>query len=261
MENFSFEEKKLAGFRKILQNSCFFFPKIDSTNGWLIAKQEKLEQGAIISTDFQTLGKGRLGRSWQAKSGLSLMFSVLYRPLNGFPTQFVSLSAAVAICDAFYHLGIQNISLKWPNDILYGQKKIGGILCEVFSDFLVIGIGINNLQESADFPEYLQKQASSLRIATGKKWSSFLLLERCTLQLDQVLQLLERKEPQEILKAWEGYCSPYKNITYTNPKTKEKRAGVIKGLNRENGNLLVLCENQKIENLSAGEITIQEFYQ
>ena len=256
---FTYQKKELAGERKILQNCCFHFAKIDSTNDWLIQQEKKLPNGAIASCDFQQQGKGRWGKTWQAKNASSALFSSLYRPKKKFPTHLITLAVGVAICECFEQLGINNASLKWPNDVLIAEKKIAGVLCERFSNFLVIGIGINSLQKISDFSLEIVNKASSVFIASRKKINPFKILTVCSLKVDKILQNLEIGETIKVLKKWEYYCTSYKNISYQDPKTKKMLLAKIQGLDYTTGELVVKTNTGKINNLSAGEISIEKF--
>lgn len=255
---FVYQKKKLTGKKKIIQNFCYHFAYIDSTNDWIIKQEKDLPQGAIVSTDFQYKGKGRWGRNWQTKSGLSALFSVLYRYQKKFPVNLISLCVGVAICESLQKLGVKNTYLKWPNDILIEKKKVAGVLCERFPNFLVIGIGINNLQKQADFSVEIANKACSLFLATNKTIKLLKIIEICSLELDATLQSLVAKKSTSILQKWENYCSPEKNITYKEQKTNEVFFAKILGLDYDNGNLIVKNENGKINSLSAGSITIQK---
>lgn len=105
--------------------------------------------GKVLAAEFQTAGRGRMGRSWHSGLGNSLTFSLLWRfdcGLNALTG--LSLAAGVAIVRALRRLDAQGIRLKWPNDILTAQGKLGGVLIEAQGDMLgpsavVIGIGLN----------------------------------------------------------------------------------------------------------------------
>ena len=260
MKELSFEKKWLTGKRKILQNYVLHCSRIDSTNNWLACHaQDNCLQGSIISTEFQTQGKGRLGKKWQAKKGLSTMFSVLYRPPENFPLHLISLGVGVAICEALRNWEIAGITLKWPNDILLDKKKIGGILCESFPKGVVIGVGINVNQKITDFPKEIQAKASSLFLALGNSINNFLVLEVCTLILDKILLALEAGHTKAVLAQWESYSSSYKNIFYTNQQTGQTQAGRIQGIDYQTGNLLVKKADNQIESLFHGSISIKNF--
>jgi len=125
------------------------FSSIDSTNNYLKENYESLDNLTFASTDYQSGGKGRNGRKWFSPSGENLLFSVLVKDLSNIDDpSLYSVFASVCVAKTLEELGLNNISIKWPNDIYVSGKKICGILSEgKFVDnklaYVVIGIGLN----------------------------------------------------------------------------------------------------------------------
>ena len=122
-------------------------------------------EGMAVTALRQTAGRGRQGRVWESPEG-NLYCSALLRPKN-MPAVagFYSFVAALAVRDAVSaFLPKIAVSLKWPNDVLAGDRKISGILLEITDDALIVGIGIN----VAHFPENTLYPATSLRAEGGK---------------------------------------------------------------------------------------------
>lgn len=138
-----------------------------STNRDLLEKAQGLPEFYVLATDFQTAGRGRMERSWEAKPGSSVMASVLLRPnfAESSGIGWLSLLAALAISQAIDELGAKT-SIKWPNDVLVGDKKVSGILAEASADLsaVVIGFGVNINQTAGELPV---ETATSLLIETG----------------------------------------------------------------------------------------------
>lgn len=126
--------------------------------------------GAVVVADAQERGRGRLGRRWHSPAGESLYFSVVLRPaLEPARVPPVTLAAGVAVAETLESHGAAP-SLKWPNDVLAGGKKIAGILAEMASvkdrvEHLVVGIGVN--LNALEFPVELAAIATSLRRERG----------------------------------------------------------------------------------------------
>ncbi|HVC50016.1 MAG TPA: biotin--[acetyl-CoA-carboxylase] ligase [Burkholderiales bacterium] len=122
---------------------------LESTNITLASMAGDLEKGTAIAAEIQTAGRGRLGRVWLAAPGLSLTFSMLWRFESGIAALGgLSLAVGLACATALRELGCMNINLKWPNDLVCGNEKLGGILIETHGDLqgpidAIIGIGIN----------------------------------------------------------------------------------------------------------------------
>ena len=140
---------------------------IDSTNRFLkaLSAQESRENFTVVSTESQTQGKGQRGSGWSSEKGKNLTFSVLYNQKAEQLTSLFTLNILVAlsVLEALKTFSNLNFSIKWPNDILSENKKIGGILIEnTFKNFgevqSIIGIGLNiNQSQFENLP-----QASSL---------------------------------------------------------------------------------------------------
>ena len=139
-----------------------------STNDELRAlAQAGNPSGLVLLALRQTAGRGRRGAAWFAPPGDSLAFSVLLRPEQ--PKAIwprLALCAGLAVAEAMDGFGAE-ASVKWPNDVWHGRRKLAGILIEAGSDFVIIGIGLN--VNSAAFPSEIAGIATSLRLATGRE--------------------------------------------------------------------------------------------
>lgn len=151
--------QEAAGFQYLEQTG--------STNRDLLLRAEGLPEFYVLATDFQTAGKGRMDRSWEASPGSSVMASVLLRPRfsESSGIGWLSLMTALAISQALESLG-KDSKIKWPNDVLIENKKVSGILAEASADLscVVVGFGINVNQTSAQLPV---ETATSLLVETG----------------------------------------------------------------------------------------------
>ena len=145
-----------------------YLEQTGSTNRDLLAKAEGLPEFYVLTTDFQTAGKGRMDRSWEASPGSSVMASVLLRPsfTESSGIGWLSLMTALAISQAISDLG-SSPKIKWPNDVLVADKKVSGILAEASADLscVVVGFGINVNQTKAQLPV---ETATSLFVETGR---------------------------------------------------------------------------------------------
>lgn len=123
------------------------FDEIDSTNTYVAAQaREGASEGLVARADFQTAGRGRLDRSWEAPRGVSLLTSILLRPsVPADRRHLVSSAVALSARTALVRLVGLQPGLKWPNDLIVGDRKLGGLLAEVIDDGagFVVGIGIN----------------------------------------------------------------------------------------------------------------------
>ena len=154
---------------------------------------------AVVVADHQSSGQGTRGRSWEDPAGMSLLGSWLFRPAPAEPGLF-ALLAGVAVARALARLGMRDASLKWPNDVEAGHKKVAGALAHATTDgeggSLVLGIGVNVHQRLDDFSPQLRAIATSLALAghTVDRLSLFVDLTR---ELDRVATPGERREALE----------------------------------------------------------------
>jgi BirA family transcriptional regulator, biotin operon repressor / biotin---[acetyl-CoA-carboxylase] ligase len=156
-----------------LGKNYFYHHEASSSNQ--LAKslaQDGAPEGTIVAADSQTVGRGRMGRSWVSPPGVNLYFSFILRPgLPAIRVPQLTLLVAVAIHRALAPLlpGLQP-KVKWPNDILLNGRKVCGVLCEMQSEpdlthFVIVGVGIN-VNQSVFSPE-LQHLATSLACEAG----------------------------------------------------------------------------------------------
>ena len=121
----------------------------ESTNTALARQAEAdAPHGTVLLAEWQTAGRGRFDRRWSSAPGAGLTFSVLWRFDKGTPLAGLSLVVGLAIADALRVLGLREVRLKWPNDVLVRRRKLAGVLTEIRGDMLgpcaaVIGIGLN----------------------------------------------------------------------------------------------------------------------
>ena len=144
-------------------------------------------EGALVTAEEQTAGRGRLGRRWLAPTGTSLLCSLQLRPPVS-PERLPELTgvAARACADAIAVLTGLEPELKFPNDVLLGSRKVAGVLAEAREERVVLGMGINVNVPADALPADVDRPATSLLVETGSE------LDRAEL-LAEVLERLERR--------------------------------------------------------------------
>jgi BirA family biotin operon repressor/biotin-[acetyl-CoA-carboxylase] ligase len=188
----------------VLKPKVLRFESLPSTNTALARlASEGAAEGVSIVADEQTAGRGRLQRAWSSPKGAGLYFSILLRPAipqNYWP--LITFMAALAVGDALREAAGVQTDIKWPNDILSGERKICGILSEAIETpagrAVIVGIGIN-LTPSA-FPE-----ATSVAEATGVKPDREAILAALLSALTRWYSLLNERE--KIVAAWSSRSS------------------------------------------------------
>ena len=239
-----------------------FARKTDSTNLWIkrLAK-EGAPEGTLALAEFQSAGRGRLGRSWEVPEGTSVMMSILLRPK--FEPQYapmLTLVMGMAVAKAVKKLGF-DVSIKWPNDVVVSHKKICGILTEMGVrdgkiDYAVIGVGINvNIRE---FPEEMADKATSLYLESGREFDRSQIpglvmeaFEEYYEKFAATCDLSGLKEEYESILA--NYDQPVRVLA------KEPYEGVARGIT-DGGELLVEKTDGTIVAVSAGEVSVRGLY-
>ena len=239
-----------------------FARETDSTNLWIkrLAK-EGAPEGTLALAEFQSAGRGRLGRSWEVPEGTSVMMSILLRPK--FEPQYaptLTLVMGMAVAKAVKSLGF-DVSIKWPNDVVVSHKKICGILTEMGVrdgkiDYAVIGVGINvNIKE---FPEEMADKATSLYLESGKEFDRSQIpglvmeaFEEYYEKFAETCDLSGLKEEYESILA--NYNQPVRVLA------KEPYEGVARGIT-DGGELLVEKTDGTIVAVSAGEVSVRGLY-
>ena len=239
-----------------------FAREIDSTNLWIkrLAK-EGAPEGTLALAEFQSAGRGRLGRSWEVPEGTSVMMSILLRPK--FEPQYapmLTLVMGMAVAKAVKKFGF-DVSIKWPNDVVVSHKKICGILTEMGVrdgkiDYAVIGVGINvNIRE---FPEEMADKATSLYLESGREFDRSQIpglvmeaFEEYYEKFAATCDLSGLKEEYESILA--NYNQPVRVLA------KEPYEGVARGIT-DGGELLVEKTDGTIVAVSAGEVSVRGLY-
>jgi BirA family transcriptional regulator, biotin operon repressor / biotin---[acetyl-CoA-carboxylase] ligase len=189
-----FFTKNLKLNTKCIGHCLYHFSQIESTNRYILEHYRSLREGSVVIADYQTRGRGRLGRKWKSSMGKGLLFSVLLKPDKS-PDNlaFFTQVAGVALLNTLQPLTTLSYTIKWPNDIYINNKKISGILCESIienneTQALIVGIGLNINHEKTDFIDDLQDKATSLFIETNQKWNPTPILSNLLTNLEQGYQ-------------------------------------------------------------------------
>lgn len=241
-----------------LQIKTLRYDSLPSTNTEVarLAAQGGAE-GLSVIADEQTAGRGRLQRNWLSPRGAGLYFSILLRPklpLRLWP--LITFAAALAVSDALAEDCGLRTDIKWPNDLLAGERKICGILSETIETpqgrAAVVGIGINLKSEA--YPEELRATATSVSEATGEAADKERIL--CSLQqaLSRWYSLLQGDDgPARILRSWASRSSYASGRSVAITNGDERFSGVTRGLESD-GALRVETEAERIKIIRAGDV-------
>ena len=186
------------------------FKTCTSTND--LAKEMALageEEGTVVISEEQTKGKGTKGRSWYScrKKGLYLS-SILY---PGKPQiSLLPLATGLAANDAIFESTGIRVGLKWPNDLIWGKRKLGGILCETGflgnkASYAIVGIGINLNHEREDFPEEIRSTATSIKLIIKENIDRKGLIQKLCKALNRWYGLFREMRDKEIVRSFQDY--------------------------------------------------------
>lgn len=200
---------------KLIGRKIQVYEQTASTNdiAWRLLESGEPE-GSAIFAESQTGGRGRLGRAWHDAPGKSILVSILLTPrLPLEHIQVLTVFGAVALCEAILELTGHSPTIKWPNDVIFKNQKVAGILVETRSSEnqapsgFVLGIGINVNQCAEDFPPDLRESAASLRSVLGDVFERSALARALLKRLDHHYHRVCAEEYDDLERAWRNLCT------------------------------------------------------
>ncbi|MBV8802400.1 MAG: biotin--[acetyl-CoA-carboxylase] ligase [Gammaproteobacteria bacterium] len=248
------DESKILSFVS-KENLCYLsaldiFDSIPSTNQFLLEQAKTSPSGHFCLAEQQTAGRGRRGRVWDTPLGGNIACSLLWRFKNNISG--LSNAVGVILVNVLRQYGIkEGLQLKWPNDVLFAQRKLAGILIEKIGESVIIGIGVNlhlpepKLKERIDVNEIMNK-------AVARNELVGLLIN----ELLKALPLFQQQGLKGFIKEWrkwDGLTGCKVNVL-----TPERVfCGIAQGIN-EKGEFLLLDQEQKIHVFQYGEVTVRQ---
>lgn len=203
-----------AGVKGIIGRKIFFYETIDSTNTAAAALAgEGEEEGAVVVADGQSKGRGRLGRSWLSPPGVNIYMSILLKPeMVAKDATLITIMAAVGCTIALRKVTGLDITIKWPNDLMVSEKKLGGILTETRvvrkrMEYAITGIGVNVNMDADALPDIVKEAATSIKMETGKFFSRTEVIKEVLNEIDDWYNILRKKRYSELLSQWKHLTS------------------------------------------------------
>ena len=235
------------------------FDVIDSTNSQACSMADLgAAEGLVVVADRQTAGKGRLGRLWVSPGSVNLYTSILLRP-RILPMEAPKLTflSAVAVCRAIALSTKLRATVKWPNDVLLGGKKVAGLLNEMSSEtdqvnYVVLGIGVNLNMAANQFPDDLRSPATSLALTLGREVSRLDFARALIKEIDHLYQIFQEQGDEPILKAWTEQCDMIGQAIKVDCN-QQQIEGIMQGLS-EDGALLIRMPTGQVETVYAGDV-------
>lgn len=242
-----------------LGSEILYEEKLPSTNSFLKKiPGEYISQGTVALTDHQTKGRGQYEKYWEAEPGANLTFTMAFKPKSGERMSLLTLGCAYAIKMSLQSYLDSPIQIKWPNDLLVNNRKIGGILTECMfmgsvPERVLIGIGLNINQTMFSAP--LQNIATSLAIESKSTHSRELILAELLSQIEHVYTRWLKNDPtlqKDISREIIGY-GQWINLSINGAESdkKHKFLGVD-----EKGCCLMLNDELDVDTFSHEQIRI-----
>jgi BirA family transcriptional regulator, biotin operon repressor / biotin---[acetyl-CoA-carboxylase] ligase len=243
---------------KVVGNKIFVFEKIDSTNACARTLGDvDTPEGAVVIADFQTNGRGRLGRQWISEPESNILFSVLLRPtLKVELAGLLTLYASVAVARAIEQCIGKKVECKWPNDLLLQGKKFCGILLEnSFQQsglgYAVVGVGINVNQRV--LPSEIADRATSLACDTGKEYDRKKVFQAVLTEMDVLYTSAGKGDFSLVVSEWTKRCTMFgKGVNVQ--QHEHMIEGTALRLNHDGG--LVISANGREQTVYAGDVTL-----
>jgi len=221
-----------------------FMQVVDSTNRVVLDSARAGEpEGLVLATDLQTAGRGRLDRTWEAAAGTSLLVSVLLRPAGLAPGSWYLVTAASALAarDACENVAGVTAEIKWPNDLLIGERKLAGILAEISGGAVVVGMGLN-VHSGPPGAAYLDE-------ATGRRTSRTALLVAWLNGLDRLMG-----DWDAVRERYRAACTTVGRRVRVEQLDGGRLLGRAEGID-DDGRLLVRGPDGVLNLLSVGDVT------
>ena len=232
------------------------FDEIDSTNSEALRQiQSGNTQNRVVVASSQTAGRGRRGRHWVSPKNEGIYLSLTRRfSMEANALQALSLVTAISVLEALRGLGAQGLQLKWPNDVLFENKKLSGILLELqhkdAARFVVFGIGVN-IELSADSLESIDRPVTDLNNIISEPPSRVILLTELLNQLSRNLEEYENSGFSSFEERWN--CLDCYRMSDIEIQNGERRlTGKSLGVDSEGSLLLQTAKG--IQPISGGEV-------
>lgn len=241
-----------------IDNRCFYFDEIPSTNGFMLSHAGELKSGDLCVAEYQSAGRGRRGRAWVSPYGQHLYFSQFWSFSQGMAQAMgLSLVVACSVIEVLKSFGVENVGVKWPNDIYLNFKKLAGILIEMSGQAdsecqLIIGIGIN-MAMSQEQGKSIDQPWSDLSGLANMPNKTDLVI-RLHKQLKKDIQLFEREGLAAFKARWQQ-ADLYHGKDIRLLMGENHVNGICRGIDEQGAVLLETAEG--VQAYVGGEISLR----
>lgn len=249
--------------KRLVGRDIQVFQETASTND-VVEKlaRDGVKEGVVVFAESQTKGRGRLGRKWVSPAKKGLWFSVLLRPpIRPSEATQLTVAAATALARAIQKQTNLSPDIKWPNDLLLRGRKVAGILTELSAEVdrvkhIILGIGLDVNQTTADFPADVRKLATSLKIECGRAIDRAALAAAILQELDRDYARICEGGFAALADEWESRCTTIgQNVIICIGERRVR--GRAEALD-DDGALLVRTEHGRLERIIGGDVTVEK---
>ncbi len=242
---------------KFMGKDIHYFKEVDSTND--VAKylaQNGAEEGTVVVAEIQNRGKGRRGKTWISPPG-GVWMSIILRPdIPPSRAPQLTLVTGVAVAETLKKELKLNVGIKWPNDILIGNKKVCGILTEVNAsinkvNYVIVGIGIDMNVDVPLFPPDLQKGATSLKNELDTEINGAILVQKFLLNLEKLYSQFTAGKFPDILNEWRFLSKTIGSRVEVRTRGKTVQGDAV-GINKD-GILILELDDGSLRKMISGE--------
>jgi BirA family transcriptional regulator, biotin operon repressor / biotin---[acetyl-CoA-carboxylase] ligase len=237
----------------------YHFFKTDSTNRVAMdLGHADAPEGTVVLAEEQTAGRGRAGHSWHSERAAGIYVTLLLRPqIAPMQAPLLTMMAGLSAHKAIQEQSGLTVDLKWPNDLLIGGKKVGGILTEMHAEpaqvrFVIVGVGLNVNHE--EFPDELSNIATSLRVESGREQSRLELLVRLLREFEGDYNRFLANSAASVIERFTSHSSFATGKRVRVTSATESFTGLTQGLGPD-GLLRVKRDGGQMVTVIAGDIT------
>jgi len=249
-----------AETKGVIGREIFFYETVGSRNTIASDLAGKTIEGAVVIADSQQKGRGRLGRKWESPPGVNIYISIILKPaIESKDATLITVMAVVACATALRRVTGLHVTIKWPNDLMVSDKKIGGILTELKTDHsriisAIVGIGINVNVDIDAYPAGVKEIATSVKNETGISYSREVVISEILNEIDYWYKILNRLGRGILLLEWQKLTSTLGREVKV-IVGKETFTGLAESVDSE-GMLILRLPSGMLKKISSGDLTI-----
>lgn len=249
-----------AETKGVIGREIFFYETVGSTNTIASDLAGKTTEGSVVIANSQQKGRGRLGRKWESPPGVNIYISIILKPeIESKDATLITVMAVVACATALRRVTGLHVTIKWPNDLMVSDKKIGGILTELKTDHgriisAIVGIGINVNVDIDTYPAEVQEIATSVKNETGMSYSREVVISKILNEIDYWYKILNRMGKGILLLEWQKLTSTLGREVKV-IVGKETFTGLAESVDSE-GMLILRLPSGMLKKINSGDLTI-----